>query len=40
MRFMSLVKGAEGSGPPPQELMDAMAKLTDPADDASGSAKP
>jgi hypothetical protein len=27
MRFMTLVKSAESSGPPPRELMDAMAKL-------------
>jgi hypothetical protein len=28
MRFMMLVKSAENSGPPPQELMDAIAKLS------------
>jgi hypothetical protein len=27
MRFMTLVKSAENAGPPPKELMDAMAKL-------------
>jgi hypothetical protein len=27
MRFMMLVKSAEHSGPPPKELMDAIAKL-------------
>ena len=27
MRFMTMVKGAENSGPPPKALMDAMAKL-------------
>jgi hypothetical protein len=27
MRFMMLVKSAENSGPPPKELMDAIAKL-------------
>jgi hypothetical protein len=27
MRFMTLVKSAENSGPPPKELMDAIAKL-------------
>ena len=27
MRFMMMVKTAEGSGPPPKELMDAMGKL-------------
>jgi hypothetical protein len=31
MRFMMMVKSAENSGPPPQELMDAMAKLTEEA---------
>jgi hypothetical protein len=32
MRFMMLVKHAEkNSGPPPKELMDAMAKLTEEA---------
>src|SRR5260370_42305468 len=29
MRFMMLVKSAEDSGPPPKELMDAMAKLAE-----------
>jgi hypothetical protein len=28
MRFLSIVKSAENLGPPPQALMDAMAKLT------------
>ena len=27
MRFMTLVKSAEAQGPPPQALMDAIAKL-------------
>jgi hypothetical protein len=27
MRFMTLVKGAETAGPPPQALMDALGKL-------------
>ena len=31
MRFMMLVKHAELSGPPPQALMDAMAKLNEEA---------
>src|SRR5207245_11786411 len=31
MRFMMLVKHAEDSGPPPKELMDAMAKLSEEA---------
>ena len=32
MRFMMLVKHAENlSGPPPKELMDAMAKLSEEA---------
>jgi hypothetical protein len=31
MRFMMLVKSAENSGPPPKELMDAMAKLAEEA---------
>ena len=31
MRFMMLVKSAEDSGPPPKELMDAMAKLAEEA---------
>lgn len=29
MRFMTLVKSAESSGPPPKALMDAMAKLAE-----------
>jgi hypothetical protein len=29
MRFMMMVKSAENQGPPPKELMDAMAKLTE-----------
>ena len=29
MRFLSIVKSAENQGPPPQALMDAMAKLTE-----------
>lgn len=31
MRFMMLVKHAENQGPPPKELMDAIAKLSDEA---------
>jgi len=31
MRFMMLVKSAENSGPPPKELMDAIAKLGEEA---------
>jgi hypothetical protein len=31
MRFMMLVKSAENSGPPPNELMDAIAKLGEEA---------
>jgi hypothetical protein len=31
MRFMMLVKSAEKSGPPPKELMDAIAKLSEEA---------
>jgi hypothetical protein len=27
MRFMTFIKSAENSGPPPKELMDAIAKL-------------
>jgi hypothetical protein len=27
MRFMSIIKGPENAGPPPQSLMDAIAKL-------------
>jgi len=29
MRFLSIVKAAENQGPPPQALMDAMAKLVE-----------
>jgi hypothetical protein len=29
MRFLSIVKSAENQGPPPQALLDAMAKLTE-----------
>jgi hypothetical protein len=29
MRFMMIVKSAERSGPPPQQLMDAIAKLAE-----------
>jgi len=29
MRFMMIVKHAENQGPPPKELMDAIAKLTE-----------
>ena len=29
MRFLSIVKAAENQGPPPQALLDAMAKLTE-----------
>src|SRR5262249_30479 len=29
MRFMMIVKHAEDQGPPPKELMDAIAKLTE-----------
>jgi len=29
MRFMMLVKSAENAGPPPKELMDAMARLSE-----------
>src|SRR2546425_11894115 len=29
MRFLSIVKSAETQGPPPQALLDAMAKLTE-----------
>jgi len=28
MRFLSIVKAAENQGPPPQALLDAIAKLT------------
>jgi hypothetical protein len=31
MRFMMLVKHGESSGPPPKELMDAIAKLSEEA---------
>jgi len=31
MRFMMLVKSSENSGPPPKELMDAIAKLGEEA---------
>jgi hypothetical protein len=31
MRFMTIVKSAENAGPPPQALMDAMAKLGEEA---------
>jgi hypothetical protein len=31
MRFMMLVKSSENSAPPPKELMDAMAKLSEEA---------
>src|SRR3984893_15683411 len=31
MRFMMIVKSAENSGPPPKELMDAMAKILEEA---------
>jgi hypothetical protein len=31
MRFMMIVKAAENSGPPPKELMDAMAKIAEEA---------
>jgi len=31
MRFMMLVKASENSGPPPKELMDAIAKLGEQA---------
>jgi hypothetical protein len=34
MRFMMLVKSAEPSGPPPKELMDAIAKLGEAASKA------
>ena len=29
MRFLSMVKAAENQGPPPQALLDAIAKLTE-----------
>ena len=31
MRFMMLVKSAENSGPPPKELMDAIARISEEA---------
>jgi len=31
MKFMTMVKSAENSGPPPQALMDAIAKLGEEA---------
>jgi hypothetical protein len=31
MRFMTIVKSAENAGPPPQALMDAIAKLGEEA---------
>ncbi|MGH9970574.1 MAG: YciI family protein [Pyrinomonadaceae bacterium] len=31
MRFMTLVRAAENSGPPPPELMEAIAKLSEEA---------
>ena len=31
MRFMTMVKGAENSGPPPKELMEAIGKLGEDA---------
>ena len=31
MRFMTLVKSAENSGPPPPKLMEAIAKLSEEA---------
>src|SRR5258708_1980060 len=34
MRFMMLVKSSENSGPPPKELMDAIAKLGEEASKA------
>ena len=34
MRFMMIVKHAESSGPPPKELMDAIAKLGEEASKA------
>jgi hypothetical protein len=34
MRFMMMVKSAENSGPPPRELMDAIAKLSEEASKA------
>jgi len=29
MRFMMIVQHAENSGPPPKELMDAIAKIAE-----------
>jgi len=29
VRFLSIVKSAENQGPPPQALLDAIAKLTE-----------
>jgi hypothetical protein len=34
MRFMMIVKSAERSGPPPKELMEAIAKISDDASKA------
>jgi hypothetical protein len=34
MRFMMMVKAAENSGPPPKQLMDAVAKLSEEASKA------
>lgn len=34
MRFMMMVKSSEKSGPPPQALMDAIAKLSEEATSA------
>src|SRR6266403_5288685 len=34
MRFMMIVKHAEKQGPPPKQLMDAIAKLSEEADKA------
>ncbi len=34
MKFMMIVKSAEQKGPPPKELMDAIAKLAAEADTA------
>src|SRR5262245_32075849 len=31
MKFMTLVKGSEKSGPPPKELMNAIAKIAEEA---------
>ena len=35
MRFMMIVKHAENQGPPPKELMDAIAKLSQEESNAS-----